>query len=563
MTIQHTESYDVVVLGTGAAGLVAALAAAQSGARVGLFEKGDLIGGTTALSSGVAWIPANQRAGEAGIADSAEQGLRYLDSLSHGKILPKLAEAFVHTGPELVEWLDSSTPLKLRLVPGFPDYHPEKPGGKPSGGRSLEPDLFSFECLPGWEHRIVGVTRPMLVAETPIGGGTGVLDPEVGQQRHERKLEGLGRAMVGALLRGCLDQGISPMAGSPARELVFERGRVCGVRFDSPVSPAEVRAGSVVIATGGFEFDSALVRDFLRGPMSMPPGVPTNTGDGLRMAMQTGAMLGNMSEAWWVPVVALPEKHPDGRPVVSLVLRERTLPRSIMVNSRGVRFTNEAANYNALGGAFHQLDPTCFDYVNQPCWLVFDHEYVRSYGGFGVPPGGPAADWIVRAPSLAELAKRVGIDSEGLTETVQRWNRLVSSGRDADFGRGESAYDGWCGDRAAYPGRAATLGPLDAAPYYAVPIVASALGTKGGPRTTVDGEVLDVRGAAIPGLFAAGNVMAGPTGMVYGGAGGTLGPALVFGYRAGRRAAVASRGRPVWSHESEEETWESSTERSS
>lgn len=559
MTDQHAGSYDVVVLGTGAAGLVAALVAAQSGARVGLFEKGDLVGGTTALSSGVAWIPANPRAAEAGVADSEEQGLGYLESLSHGKILPELAEAFVRTGPELVEWLDSSTPLKLRLVPGFPDYHPENPGGKSGGGRSLEPELFSFDRLPGWNDRIVGVTRPMLVAETPIGGGTGVLDREVERQRHERKLEGLGRAMVGALLRGCLDHGVSPVVGAQARELMFEHGRVSGVRFEGPGSPAEVRAGSVVIATGGFESDPELVRDFLRGPMRMPPGVPTNTGDGLRMAMQAGAMLGNMSEAWWVPVVELPERHPDGRPVVSLVLRERTLPRSIMVNSSGLRFTNEAANYNALGGAFHQFDPTRFDYVNQPCWLVFDDEYVRCYGGFGAPPGGPAPDWIVRAPSLAELAERVGIDAEGLTGTVRRWNRLAASGRDVDFGRGESAYDGWCGDRAAYPGPSATLGPVDAAPYYAVPIVASALGTKGGPRTTVDGEVLDVRSSVIPGLFAAGNAMAGPTGMVYGGAGGTLGPALVFGYRAGGRAVEEAGRRPVRRHESGEGTWESST----
>jgi hypothetical protein len=164
------------------------------------------------------------------------------------------------------------------------------------------------------------------------------------------------------------------------------------------------------------------------------------------MAMRVGAMLRNMREAWWVPVVRLPERHPDGRSVVSLVLRERTLPRSVMVNAKGKRFTNEAANYNVLGGAFHQFDPSTFDYANQPCWLLFDHEYVRRYGGFGAPAGGPAHDWIPRSHSLAGLAEEIGIDPFAVEESVRRWNKLAASGQDEDFGRGDSAYDGWCGD---------------------------------------------------------------------------------------------------------------------
>jgi len=292
-----------------------------------------------------------------------------------------------------------------------------------------------------------------------------------------------------------------------------------------------------VIATGGFESDEALVRDFLRGPIRYPAGVATNTGDGLRMAMRVGAMLGNMREAWWVPVAALPKEHPDDRQPVLLVLRERTLPRSILVNRFGRRFTNEAANYNALGGAFHQFDPTSFSYQNQPCWLVFDQGFVDRYGGFGAPAGGAAPDWVRRADDLASLAAEIDVPPNELEATVQRFNELAANGHDDDFLRGDSAYDGWCGDRSQYPGTAATLGPLDTGPYHAVEIVSSTLGTKGGPRTDVDGAVLDVDGNVIPGLFAAGNAMAGATGMVYGGAGGTLGPALVFGYRAGRRAA--------------------------
>lgn len=533
------EYYDVVVLGTGAAGLTAALAAAHAGGRVAVFEKGEKIGGTTALSSAVVWLPDNPYARAAGVADSRQEGLDYLDALSHGLILTELAEAFVDTGAELVDWLESSTPVRLRLVHGFPDYHPEHPGGKAQGGRSVEPALFSYDTVPGWSERVVGTPRRMNVSDTPTGGGTGVVDPDELARREEASLEGLGRALIGSLLAGCLEKGVVPVTSTRATRLVVEGGAVVGVELDDRTGSRVVRAGAVVIATGGFEYDEGLVRDFLRGPVRLPAGVPTNTGDGLRMAMRVGARLGNMREAWWVPVIELPGERADGGHHVFLVLRERTLPGSIMVNDQGVRFTNEAANYNALGGAFHTFDPSSFRYVNQPCWLVFDEGFAERHGCFGNAPGAPVPDFVQRAASIDALAGQIGVPADALEETVQRWNELVAAGHDDDFGRGNSAYDGWCGDRAHYPGRGATLGPLDTAPFYAVELIGSTLGTKGGPRTTVDGQVLDVDDAPIPGLFAAGNAMAGPTGMVYGGAGGTLGPAMVFGYRAGRAAVGA------------------------
>jgi hypothetical protein len=531
---------DVVVLGTGAAGLVAALAAADSGASVALVEKAERVGGTTALSSGVVWVPATSVAAAEGVEDSRQAGLAYLESLSHGMIRPEMAQAFVDSGDEVVEWLRTRTPLTLRLVPGFPDYHPEHPGGMPGGGRSLEPELISMDRLDGWGERMVGTPRPMRVTETPVGGGTGVLPAAVEAERRAAHVEGLGRALVAGLLRGCLDHDVVPRTGTRAVRLVVESGAVVGVKLSGPEGHQVVRAGAVVLATGGFEYDDDLVRAFLRGPMREPAGVPSNTGDGLRMAMRVGAALGAMREAWWVPVVRLPGERADGGSNVQLVLRERTLPRSLVINRSGRRFTNEAANYNALGGAFHTFDPGSFDYVNQPCWLVFDQGFVDAYGGFGTGPGGPAPSWLTRADSIAELADDLGVPADTLAQTVDRWNGFVAQGHDDDFGRGDSAYDGWCGDRTQYPGVFATLGPVDQGPFYAVELIGSALGTKGGPLTTADGEVLDVDGAVIHGLYAAGNAMAAPTGMVYGGAGGTLGPALVFGYRAGRAAAAAS-----------------------
>jgi 3-oxosteroid 1-dehydrogenase len=531
------KTYDVVVLGTGAAGLTAALATADAGASVGIFEKAPLIGGTTCLSSGVAWLPANKYAAAVGVSDSRDDALSYLSSLSHGMILPDLLEAFVDSVAPLIEWLEARTPLQLQLVPGYPDYHPERPGGKPGGGRSLEPALFSFDDLGDWADGLIGRTRAMTVAETPIGGGTGFLEPDVEEERRTRRIEGLGRAMVGALLKGLLDLGVEPELNARAERLVVRDGRVVGVVFDSGLEIAATKG--VVLATGGFEWDAELVRDFLRGPMTRPASVPTNTGDGLRMAMRVGAKLGNMREAWWVPVCELPGQQTYGEQAVYLVQRERTLPGTIMVNRLGERFTNEAANYNAMGGAFHQLDAGTFDYVNDPCWLVFDRRLMERYGGFGSPPGAAVPDWVLAADSLEKLAAEIGVAASTLENTVRGWNERVDAGADTDFHRGESAFDGFVGDRARYPGARSTLGRLDSAPYYAVQLYSSTLGTKGGPRTTRDAAVIDVDGEVIAGLYAAGNVMAGPTGMVYGGAGGTLGPALVFGYLAGKAVAAS------------------------
>jgi succinate dehydrogenase/fumarate reductase flavoprotein subunit len=532
--------FDVVVLGTGAAGLTAAMAAHDAGAHVGLYEKYGKVGGTTGLSGGVVWLPINRFAAAAGVNDSRDEALAYLNALSNGMLSPEMAEAFVDTGPETVDWLEASTPLRLQLVPGFPDYHPERPGGKPRGGRSIEPKIFAYESLGEWADRVTGVETPMTISESPIGGGTGVLSDDALRERARGRQQGCGRALVGALLKGCLDRGIVPVTDARARALIVEEGRVVGVRIDTGEGVIEARASrGVILATGGFEWNAELTRDFLRGPIRNPPSLPSNTGDGLKMAMKAGARLGNMREAWWVPVARLPGLNPYGEQAVTLVLRERTLPRSIMVNRMGARFTNEAANYNALGAAFHQMDVSRFDYANQPCWVIFDAGFVRRYGGYGCAPG-TIPDWVIRADTLTELAARLGLPEGTLEATVARWNRQAANLRDDDFGRGTSAYDGWCGDQRLHPHPSATIGPIEEGPFHAVELMGSCLGTNGGPRTTIDGEVVDTDNQVIQGLFAAGNAMASPTGMIYGGAGGTLGPALVFGYRAGRRAGSSA-----------------------
>ncbi|HEY3262896.1 MAG TPA: FAD-dependent oxidoreductase [Pseudonocardiaceae bacterium] len=533
------ETFDVVVLGTGAAALTAAIRAAAEDASVGLFEKADTVGGTSAWSGGMVWIPMNPHMAELGISDSRKEILAYLESLSHGLIDMDLAAAMVDAGPEALSWLEENTPARFQIIKDFPDYHPERPGAKPGGGRSLECPLFPFDQLGAWQHRVtVGpqLSGNILMSETSLGRGApqGV-DPAELARRQIHDERGAGQGLVGALLKGCLDRGIEPRTGMRAVELIQRDRRVVGVRFETAAGPVEVGANrGVVIATGGFEWDRDLVRAFSRGPLVRCASVPTNTGDGLRMAMRIGAALGNMREAWWVATIDVPV---GGRMAAWQVNGERTRPHTIMVNRHGKRFTNEAANYNALGAAFHVIDVSRFDYPNHPAWMIFDRHYLTRYGLAGYKGEPPTPEWIVEAPSLAALAAAIEVPPDPLAQTVARWNELCARAEDTDFGRGTSAHDRWWGDPAAGAGAMATMGPLDTPPFYAVQVYCGVLGTKGGPRTDRNGQVVDVDGRPIPGLYAAGNAMASVMGMTYGGAGGTLGPALVFGYLAGRHAA--------------------------
>jgi 3-oxosteroid 1-dehydrogenase len=538
------EHHDVVVLGTGAAGLTAAITAHEGGASVAAFEKADKVGGTTAWSGGQVWIPNNPHMGEVAVADSRDKALTYIMSLSRDLLERRLVEAYVDAGPEMVELLEAKTPVQFYAVPGMPDYHPEFPGGSPGGGRTLECPIYAFDELGEWAARVTPspyFTDPHItMSETPLGKAVPEPpSPEEHERRRIRNERGCGQALAGRLLRACLDRGIEPRTSCAGRELLLDDGAVVGVVVDTPGGPLEVRAAKgVVLACGGFEWNADLRRAFLRGPMTRPVSIETSTGDGLLMAMKAGAMITNMREAWWIPVGDVPvEENPLGR---ILVNGQRTLPHSIMVNRRGRRFTNEAANYNAFGAAFHVEDVSRFEYANLPCWLVFDQNYVDRYG-FRVAAGGGGGQvpsWIPRGETPAELGAVVGIDPEELERTVQRWNELCAEGHDPDFGRGDSAFDCWWGDPHRKGRRDATLGPLDRGPYYAYEIHSGALGTKGGPRVDPDARVLDLDGDPISGLYAAGNVMGSPFGMTYGGPGGTIGPAMVFGFLAGRHAAA-------------------------
>lgn len=534
-----TERFDVVVLGTGAAGLTAAVTAAKGGARVGLFEKADEVGGTTAWSGGHVWIPCNPHQGAIGVQDSQDEAFTYIMSLSRGMLEERLIRTYLRAGPEMVRFLDREAGTEFHAVPDFPDYHPEHPGGKPGGGRTIECPLFPFDELGAWQHKVTHTpyysNEHLTMSETSLGAVVPEIPTEEEFARRAiRDERGRGPALVGRLLKALLDTGVEPRIEHRARELIIEDGKVVGVHFDTPQGPREVRAErGVVLATGGFEWNEEYKKAFLRGPLTHPVSMKTNTGDGLYMSMKAGAMLGNMREAWWIPAADLPEGiNPMNRAMINA---DRVRPRSIMVNRKGRRFTNEAANYNAFGGAFHVEDVSAFEYANLPSWLIFDQGYLRAYGTIGPHPAGEEPPtWLKSYATLEELAEDLGIPPEELTATVKRWNENVANGVDPDHHRGESAHDRWWGDPAHKQDVRGTLGPIDEAPYYAIKVASGGLGTKGGPRVDPQGRVLDLDENVIEGLYAAGNVMASPFGMTYGGAGGTLGPAMVFGYLAGR-----------------------------
>ncbi len=541
------QEVDVIVLGCGAAGMTAALAAHETGAEVAIIERFDRIGGTSAVSGGVIWVPDNPRQRASGLSDSREEALAYFKALDHGDLVDETLEAFVDRGPEALAFLEDIGALKVALLDGYPDYYLDRPGAKPEGGRALDHDLFALGELGEWAGRITAIEepKPMMLRETPLGGGNGLVDPEELQRRMANNERGFGQAMVGRLLKACLERGIEPILGVETRALIRDGDRVTGIEGVRGGEAFELRARrGVVISTGGFEWDEEKRQAFLRGPMDAPASPPTARGDGLSLAMQSGAKLGNMTQAWWAPTLVVPDNPwPEdqfaGEQRAMPVLIERTVPHSLMVNRKAERFCNEAANYSALAGAFHQFDPQSYDYPNVPAWLIFDENYVERYPIGPRLPGQPVPDWVTRADTLGELAGSIGLDGSTLEESVSRFNAHAEAGHDPDFERGTSAYDHFYGDRSR-DGTAVTLGPVARAPFYAVEIRMGLLGTNGGARTDGAAQILGHDGEPIAGLFGAGNAIACPTGGIYAGAGGTLGPALTFGYIAGRSAARAN-----------------------
>lgn len=533
---------DVVVVGSGGAALSAATLAHDNGAKVLVIERSDKVGGTTSCSGGGIWIPLNHHMEKAGIEDTREEALTYCKRLTAGRAPDELVETFVDTGHQMVRYMEERGPVKFVVCADLPDYHPEENGAR-QGGRTLESDLFDQNSLGEWAGKLrrgPSVPAPIMMQETFGKLHVAVRPRNVPMdliiERMEKGLIAGGSALIGQLFKACLDRGVGFLLETRARELVTEGGRIVGLRAERDGKDFYVKAPSVVLACGGFERNKDLTAKFLPGPIAFHCSpANSNEGDGLIMAMELGADIANMSEAWLYPGAVVPGQEADGEPISAWVITERTVPHSILVNRYGERFVNEAANYNDMAKAYWYFDPNAFDYRNLPAWLIIDSQYREKYPFLGVMPGDPDPEWLAKADTLPGLAQKVGIDPRGLEETVARWNGFVRDGEDRDFHRGESAYDRyWFADREA---QLPNMGTIEKPPYYAHMVPAHSCGTKGGPRTNTKGQVLNVRGQVIPGLYAAGNTMAVVSGPAYYGGGGTIGLAMTFGYICGINAA--------------------------
>lgn len=526
---------DVVVVGSGAIGLTAALAAADGGARVAVLEKAPYLGGTAAVSGGMLWVPLNRRMAELGIEDDRDAALRYLAAVTAGRTAPDVLAALVDRGPEMLEFLERRTGLRMVPMAAFPDYHPEWDGAHP-GGRSLDPELYDATQLGGLAASLRPDARlPFTMREYEEWRIFTRFPEEELRARAERGLVARGRALVAPLVKACADAGVTLVTGCAAERLLVSDGAVVGVTAAGGV---RFEGAEVVLACGGFEWAPDMVADFLSGPVHGSCSPPHNTGDGIRMAAKAGAGLGSMREAWWGPMVLVPGDETDGAQTATLLRFERTGPHTVIVNRAGRRFVNEAHNYNDMTKAFHLFDPRAYDYANLPAWLVFDHRHLSEYGFLSHRAGRETPPWIRSAPTLAGLADVIGVHGPGLAATLERFNAGARTGVDPEFHRGESAYDRYWGDQhAPHP----ALGPVETPPFYAVQVVSGVIGTKGGVVTDGDGRALDAFGDPVPGLYAAGNTTAHPMGPGYPGAGATLGPGSTMAYAAGLAAAARLR----------------------
>lgn len=569
MTAQaHTQSsYDVIVVGSGAGAMTSALFAADQGLSVLIVEKSDRYGGTSAISGGGIWIPNNHYFKALGGNDSPELSMQYLKAATGEHADEGRLRAYVEHAPQMIKTLTQNSHVRYAVADKYPDYYPHLPGALP-GGRTLDPELFDTsllaEELPNLRKpspstllmgRIAWTARDAHTAMARSFGWQWLIFKLMARYKLDFKWRrkskydrraALGSSLVASLRRSLMDRNVPLWLNSDFQDVLVEQGRVSGIKVLTGGKVLELTARrGVIFGSGGFEQNQTLREKFLPQPThtrwsATPPG--NNTGAALEAGLNLGAATALMNWAWWAPTIAVPgEEKPRG------VFAERAFPGAIVVNSLGQRFVNEAAPYLEFVDAMYQ-DNRKSAGRSVPAWVIFDGHF-RFHYAMGplmpaqvVPDSRLRKEWLNtvywKADSLQALAAQIDVDAAGLESTVHKVNQYAHTGVDLDFARGGNVFDRYYGDSNIKPNPC--LAPLRKGPYYAMRLDAGDIGTKGGLLTNQHAQVVREDGQPIPGLYAIGNCSASVMGTSYPGAGGTLGPAMTFGYIAALHLAASA-----------------------
>ncbi|HFK4647146.1 TPA: 3-ketosteroid-delta-1-dehydrogenase [Serratia marcescens] len=538
---------DVLVVGSGT-GMAAALAAEEAGLSVMIVEKTEYVGGSTARSGGAIWVPGNDALKRDGGITARSQVETYLDNVVSGSASRERYISFLDHGPAAVAMLERTTALRFSWIKGYSDYFSNQPGGNEEGS-SCEVKPFNLKLLGAERSKLrqsdVKPPLPMpvtgadykwlnLLLRTPLKSipiAIRRLAQGLAAKLAGGNLVAGGQALAAGMFESLLRSKVPILVNTKIVELIEKDGRVVGavVELSGKRLRIMVRHG-VVLACGGFDHNMMMRADYQSASLleDVSLGAPGNVGDGILLGQRIGADLNSMKEAWWFPAVRPVKGYPP------ILLAERSLPGSFVINDRGKRFTNEAQNYMTFGQKVIDLYQRG-EGVGQ-MWLVFDQKYRNSYmlAGSILPRQELPESWYkfgiaVSADTPEELAKAMGVPEHEFVGEFSDFNQMATSGLDTKFKRGETAYDRYYGDPTQQPNP--NLRPLSGR-LYAIKLVLSDLGTCGGLTVDGDARVLRHDGTTITGLYAIGNNAANTFGGAYPGSGATIGQGITFGYVA-------------------------------
>ena len=561
------QRYDLIVAGSGAAGLAAALIAHSRGLRVAIIEKTDLVGGTTCYSGGVSWVPNSRQNIESGIPDNFQRTQQYLDSTVPIQHEREARRTYLERGPEAIAYLESvSRPLFFVRAINSPDYYPDAEGASQEGraitplscdGRMLGDNFCDLRgplpelCLFGRQmlelmdvYHLLNARRSLKSAIHTIRLGLRDMRDRVFYRSYGRGVRLTnGNALVANLYKSVLEKGIPVLRNTPLIDLVRDVGGVRGavVRHNGRRETWLADAG-VILATGGFPWSKDLrARRAAEVPFGYSAASESGTGDGIAIAMAHGAGFddGNIEAAFWTPVSVF--QRADGSTArFPHLMADRAKPGLIAVNSAGKRFCNEAENYHDFVRAMKAE----FALGQQPfAHIICDAPFLSRYVFGAIPPLASErrrflkSGYLIKAGSIEELADRIGVDASVLKDTLERYNSDAEQGIDREFGKGSTAYNRYLGDQHNTPNPC--LAPICTGPFYAIKVHPGDIGTAAGLKADIHSQVLDAQDNPIPGLYACGNDRNSIMGGYYPSGGITVGPALTFAYLAVEHALAA------------------------